>query len=89
MLWLARLDLLATGDGHDHAGESDQQHSDHAGAAKDPHFWLDPMRYADVGDAIAAELGKRDPANAAAYTANAAGLSRPADHARRRVHGPG
>ncbi|WP_406831299.1 zinc ABC transporter substrate-binding protein [Pedococcus sp. KACC 23699] len=67
----ARLDLLATGDGHDHAGESDQQHSDHAGAAKDPHFWLDPMRYADVGDAIATELGKRDAANAAAYTANA------------------
>ncbi|MEO5982626.1 MAG: metal ABC transporter substrate-binding protein [Pedococcus sp.] len=43
----------------------------HADAPTDPHFWLDPMRYADVGDAIAAELGRRDPANAAAYTANA------------------
>ncbi len=29
------------------------------------------MRYADVGDAIAVELGQRDAANAAAYTANA------------------
>ncbi|KQZ87509.1 ABC transporter substrate-binding protein [Phycicoccus sp. Root563] len=67
----ARLDLAATEEGHDHAGETEQQHSDHATGAKDPHFWLDPMRYADVGDAIAAELGRRDPANAAAYTANA------------------
>lgn len=73
----ARLDLAATEDSHDHAGESGQEHSDTGGStsvagAKDPHFWLDPMRYADVGDAIAAELGKRDAANAAAYTANAA-----------------
>ena len=67
----ARLDLLATEDGHDHAGESQEEHSAHEGEAKDPHFWLDPLRYADVGDAIAAELGKRDSANAAAYTANA------------------
>lgn len=65
----ARLDLAATPD--DHAGESDQEHSQHEAAATDPHFWLDPMRYADVGDAIAAELGRRDPANAAAYTTNA------------------
>ena len=67
----ARLDLLATEDGHDHAGESQEEHSAHGGEAKDPHFWLDPLRYADVGDAIAAELRRRDPANAAAYTANA------------------
>ena len=65
----ARLDLAATPD--DHAGESDEEHSQHEEGATDPHFWLDPLRYADVGDAIAAELSRRDPTNAAAYTANA------------------
>lgn len=42
----------------------------------DPHFWLDPLRLAAVGDAIAAELRRVDPAHAAAFTANAAGLRR-------------
>lgn len=39
--------------------------------AVDPHFWLDPMRLADVGDALAVRLGEADPANAAAFTTNA------------------
>jgi zinc transport system substrate-binding protein len=68
----ARLTLAATEDGHDHAGESAAEHDEHAAeGARDPHFWLDPLRYADVGDAIAAELGRRDPAHATAYTSNA------------------
>ena len=37
----------------------------------DPHFWLDPSRLADVGDALAAQLGAVDPDGAAAYSANA------------------
>jgi zinc transport system substrate-binding protein len=40
-------------------------------AAKDPHFWLDPQRYAAVATAIAQRLGQVDPANAAAFTDNA------------------
>jgi zinc transport system substrate-binding protein len=40
----------------------------------DPHFWLDPTRLADVADAVAADLARRDPANAADYRANAAAL---------------
>jgi zinc transport system substrate-binding protein len=70
----ARLDLVAVEDGHDHGGETQEEHSDHADdgtSARDPHFWLDPMRYADVGDAIATELAARDSVNAAAYQANA------------------
>jgi zinc transport system substrate-binding protein len=70
----ARLDLVAVEDGHDHGGETQEEHSDHADdgtSSRDPHFWLDPMRYADVGDAIATELAARDKANAAAYQANA------------------
>jgi len=39
--------------------------------AVDPHFWLDPIRYADVVTAIAARFEAKDPANAAAYAANA------------------
>jgi zinc transport system substrate-binding protein len=70
----ARLDLVAVEGGHGHGGETQEEHSDHAEdatSARDPHFWLDPMRYADVGDAIATELAARDGANAAAYQTNA------------------
>ena len=70
----ARLDLVLVEEGHDHGGETEEEHADHAAegaSARDPHFWLDPMRYADVGDAIAAELAARDSADAAAFQANA------------------
>ncbi len=40
--------------------------SDPAGA-RDPHFWLDPQRYADVARAIAARLAAIDPAHASDY----------------------
>ena len=37
----------------------------------DPHFWLDPVRYADVATALAARLASVDPAHAAGYTSRA------------------
>jgi zinc transport system substrate-binding protein len=40
----------------------------------DPHFWQDPTRMAELGDAIAAELGRADPVHRATYDANAAAL---------------
>ncbi len=40
----------------------------------DPHFWLDPTRYADVVAAIGKELAAKDPGHAADYTANAASM---------------
>jgi zinc transport system substrate-binding protein len=58
----ARLEVHS---GVEHEGESASEHGAHA--ALDPHFWLDPLRYADVGDAIADALAAKDPANAAAY----------------------
>jgi zinc transport system substrate-binding protein len=68
----ARLTLASTEDEPAHAGESAAEHEDHAPkGAPDPHFWLDPLRYADVGDAIADELSRRDPAHATAYRSNA------------------
>jgi zinc transport system substrate-binding protein len=68
----ARLDLQAGEAGHaGHDGATTEEHSDSETGARDPHFWLDPMRYADVGDAIAAQLSARDRVNAATYRANA------------------
>lgn len=60
----ARLTVPATGS---HAEESAEEHADHAEGAPDPHFWLDPLRYADVGDALAQQLTRRDPSGAAGY----------------------
>jgi zinc transport system substrate-binding protein len=40
-------------------------------ASVDPHFWLDPIRMADVADALARRLGELDPQGAATFTANA------------------
>ena len=40
----------------------------------DPHFWLDPIRLAVVGDTIAATLAEADPQDAATFIANAAEL---------------
>ncbi len=55
-------------DSADHASESAGDHAEHAGA--DPHFWLDPQRYAAVAKAIGTRLAQDDPANAAAYGRN-------------------
>jgi zinc transport system substrate-binding protein len=50
-------------DGHDH--DSDDL---------DPHFWLDPLLMADLGDAVAGRLAEVDPGAADTYAANAADL---------------
>jgi zinc transport system substrate-binding protein len=49
--------------------------SDPQPAAKtDPHFWLDPLRLADVSDAVAAQLETLDPEHAEQYKTNAAAV---------------
>lgn len=53
--------------------EEGAEEAEQAGSA-DPHFWLDPLRLADVADALSARLGKLDAANADLFTANAATL---------------
>ncbi|WP_114906050.1 metal ABC transporter substrate-binding protein [Ornithinimicrobium murale] len=57
----------------DHEGHEDDGagHEGHDHGPLDPHFWLDPQRYADATEAIAEELAIADPANAEAYRANA------------------
>lgn len=73
----ARLDLEPAAEGHEgetaeeHASHEEEDHAGHDHGSVDPHFWLDPTRYADVVDAIADHLATIDPANAADYRANA------------------
>ncbi|GAA2746252.1 zinc ABC transporter substrate-binding protein [Terrabacter aerolatus] len=67
----ARLTLTAAEE-EGHAGESAAQHGAHDHSGNDPHFWLDPQRYADVAKAIGARLAEDDPAHAAAYDRNTA-----------------
>ena len=45
-------------------------------AGTDPHFWLDPLRLADVGDTVAARLGELAPAEATTFQTNAKLLRR-------------
>ncbi len=64
------VDLLeAEGDEHDHG---DHDHDGHDHGELDLHFWLDPLRMAELADAIALELGDLDADNAEEYAANAA-----------------
>ena len=71
----ARLDLPATP--HDHGEEDDHAHDEgghdgHDHGSQDPHFWLDPTRYADVVDAIAERLAESHPEHAEDFRGNAA-----------------
>ena len=54
----------------DHAGEEGNEEE----GIVDPHFWLDPVRLAAVGDALAERLAEIDPDGAATYEDNAAAL---------------
>jgi zinc transport system substrate-binding protein len=65
-------DLVTFESEHDHDEGEDAHGHDHEGV--DPHFWQDPIRMADVGDAVAESLSELDPDNADEYAANAAGL---------------
>lgn len=49
----------------DHAGESAEEHAEHAGG--DPHFWLDPVLMGTVAEAFAERMGEVDPDHAADY----------------------
>lgn len=65
------LSIKGTDDGHDHGGEEQADAKEPASGAVDPHFWLDPTRYAKAAEAIAERLAEVDPAGATAYEKNA------------------
>ncbi|NUB44634.1 zinc ABC transporter substrate-binding protein [Fertoebacter nigrum] len=59
-------------EGDDHAEGDHAGHDGHSHDGTDPHAWLDPANAAVWMQAIAVELGRLDPENAATYAANAA-----------------
>ncbi|MDO5663410.1 MAG: metal ABC transporter substrate-binding protein [Brachybacterium sp.] len=61
-------------DDHVHAEDADGDHSDHDHGEFDPHFWHDPLRMADVGDALAEHLAEHHPDQAEMFTEHAAQL---------------
>lgn len=65
-------------DDHDGTGHADGQHDGdgHEHGVSDPHFWLDPIRLADVADALAVRLGDASPGDADRFVAAAADLRR-------------
>jgi zinc transport system substrate-binding protein len=44
------------------------------GGSKDPHVWLDPVRYSTIAGKLGDRLAEADPANAASYRSRAAEL---------------
>jgi zinc transport system substrate-binding protein len=63
------VDLLEAG-GHAHA-EDEADADEGAAHARDPHFWLDPVRLAALAEPVADALADIDPANADTYSAAA------------------
>ncbi|GAA4693416.1 metal ABC transporter substrate-binding protein [Nocardioides nanhaiensis] len=60
-------------EGHEEGEEhADEEGHDHDHGEFDPHFWLDPARVADLGDAMAEKLAELDPENAETFRENAA-----------------
>ncbi len=64
------------GAGHGHEGE--EGHSEGASEeeehARDPHIWLDPVKYAEVAEGVGRAFEKADPDHAADYKKNTAAL---------------
>jgi zinc transport system substrate-binding protein len=69
----ATLDVTGAADLVTFESEGADEHG-HDVEGNDPHFWQDPARLADVGDAIADALSETDPDHATEYADNAAGL---------------
>lgn len=60
-------------EGHEEEGH-EEEHDGHDHGDVDPHFWLDPLRVADVSDAVADKLATIDPDHAETYRTNAEAL---------------
>jgi zinc transport system substrate-binding protein len=65
----ATLDAATVAHLQPFAADDDLEHGE-----LDPHFWQDPARMADLGDAIASQLSELDPDHAADFRANAASM---------------
>lgn len=78
---LTHLEDHGTG-GHGHEGEeghSEEAHSEAAPSeeeehARDPHVWLDPVKYAEIAQGVGKAFEKADPDHAADYKKNTEAL---------------
>ncbi|MFJ9818313.1 metal ABC transporter substrate-binding protein [Streptomyces sp. NPDC101151] len=61
-----------------HAAEHDTHEGEESGG-KDPHIWLDPVRYAQVAEGVGKAFEKADPDHAADYRKNTAALVKQLD----------
>ncbi|MEV7625479.1 metal ABC transporter substrate-binding protein [Actinoplanes sp. NPDC089786] len=65
------VELLAAAESHEHGGEEEGEHAE---GGKDPHVWLDPVRFATITDQLGDRLAQADPAHATDHRARAAAL---------------
>ncbi|MBM7086991.1 zinc ABC transporter substrate-binding protein [Streptomyces sp. S12] len=75
----AKLTSLEThADDGGHGDEHEDEHADDHGhtheAGKNPHVWLDPVKYAEVAEGVGAAFAKADPDHAADYRKNTEAL---------------
>ncbi|MFD6327751.1 metal ABC transporter substrate-binding protein [Streptomyces sp. NPDC058442] len=59
--------------GHDEPGHDGHGH-DHSHDGRDPHVWLDPVKYAEVAEGVGKAFQKADPGHAADYKKNTEAL---------------
>jgi zinc transport system substrate-binding protein len=73
----ARLDVASAEEPDGHAGEGDpaEEHAGHDHGPVDPHFWLDPQRYAAVARVIGAAFIEKDPEHRSDYEAGLASVT--------------
>ncbi|MEU6816968.1 metal ABC transporter substrate-binding protein [Streptomyces sp. NPDC046860] len=65
-----------------HAAGHEEEHEGHSHESedgKDPHIWLDPVRYAEVAEGVGRAFEKADPKHAADYRKNTAALVKQLD----------
>ncbi|MFC5955879.1 metal ABC transporter substrate-binding protein [Streptomyces pratens] len=68
---LTTLETHGAGDTHGHEGEGGHEgHSHETEGGKDPHVWLDPVKYAEVAEGVGKAFEKADPDHAADYRKN-------------------
>ncbi|KOX02589.1 ABC transporter substrate-binding protein [Streptomyces sp. NRRL B-1140] len=68
---LTHLEDHGTG-GHSHEGEEGHSEEDEHG--RDPHVWLDPVKYAEIAQGVGKAFEKADPDHAADYKKNTEAL---------------
>ncbi|GAA1429413.1 zinc ABC transporter substrate-binding protein [Streptomyces thermospinosisporus] len=76
-----KIDAAALTSLEEHGGEHEEEHGgeheghDHAHeGGRDPHLWLDPVKYAEVAEAVGAAFEKADPEHASGYRKNTEAL---------------